>query len=175
MFFGSLPVTSVIRKPLFLSNPDRIFIGDRVTIREGSRLEVIMVGGLRSPSITIGADTNVEQNVHIVCQGTIRIGARCSITPNCSIVDVTHPYDDITDPVKVGSRLQDADAFVEIGEGTMLGIGVVVLPNVRIGRNCVIGTLSVVTEDIPDFSIAAGAPARVLRQYNHAEKKWVSV
>lgn len=172
-FFGALPSTSVIRKPLLLANPDRIFIGDHVTIREGARLEVVLSSPARNPSITIGSDTNIEQNVHIVCHGRIRIGNRCSITPNCSIVDVTHPYEDISDPVKIGSRILDEDSFVEIGDGTMLGIGVVVLPKVRIGKNCVIGTASVVTSDIPDYSIAAGAPARVVRRYDPEQKQWV--
>jgi acetyltransferase-like isoleucine patch superfamily enzyme len=48
----------------------------------------------------------------------------------------------------------------------MLGIGAVVLPNVRIGQDAVIGANSVVTSDIPPFAIAAGAPAKVLRIYH---------
>ena len=172
-FFGALPTTSVIRKPLFIAHPERIFVGDHVTIREGARLEVVLSSNKRNPKITIGSNTNIEQNVHIVCHGNIRIGNRVSITPNCSIVDVTHPYDDVSDPIKVGSRILDEDSFVEIGDGTMLGIGVIVLPNVRIGKNCVIGTSSVVTQDIPDFSVAAGSPARVVRKYDEAQEEWV--
>ena len=53
----------------------------------------------------------------------------------------------------------------------MLGIGTVVLPNVRIGKNCVIGANSVVTKDIPPYSVAAGAPARVIKQYDPSTKE----
>ena len=52
---------------------------------------------------------------------------------------------------------------VRIGDGTWIGTNVSIMPNVTIGRNCVIGANSVVTSDIPDFNVAAGAPARILR------------
>jgi len=52
---------------------------------------------------------------------------------------------------------------VSIGDGSWLGINVSVLPNVRIGKGCVIGAHSVVTENIPDYHIAVGIPARVIK------------
>ena len=52
---------------------------------------------------------------------------------------------------------------VRVGLGTWLGIGVVVLPGVTIGQGCVVGANAVVTSDLPDYAIAAGVPARVLR------------
>ena len=52
---------------------------------------------------------------------------------------------------------------VSIGDGSWLGIKVAVMPNVSIGKGCVIGANSVVTRDVPDYHIAAGAPARVIK------------
>ena len=52
---------------------------------------------------------------------------------------------------------------MRIGDGSWLGHGTVVLPGAQIGRHGVVGANSVVTGDVPDFSVAAGAPARVIR------------
>lgn len=164
---------SVIRKPLLILNPDRISIGDRVSIREGIRLEVVRSNERRIPWLSIDNDTNIEQNVHIVCHSRVRIGAQVSITGNCCIVDVTHPFRDIDDSTKIGARILDEDSFVEIGDGAFIGFGSVILPNVRIGRCVVIGANSVVTRDVPDYCVATGAPAMICERYDFAEKAWV--
>jgi acetyltransferase-like isoleucine patch superfamily enzyme len=65
--------------------------------------------------------------------------------------------------VKVGDAIVDEDSFVEIQDDVFLGFGTVVLPNVVIGRGAVIGANSVVATDIPPFTVAAGAPAKVIR------------
>ena len=61
-----------------------------------------------------------------------------------------------------------------IGDGSWLGHGAVVLTGVTIGKHVVIGANSVVTKDIPDFSVAVGSPARVIRQYDET-LGWVNV
>ena len=64
---------------------------------------------------------------------------------------------------------------VVIGEGTWLGTNVVVVGNVRVGKHCVIGANSVVTKDIPDYSVAAGIPCRVIKRYDFEKEEWVRV
>jgi acetyltransferase-like isoleucine patch superfamily enzyme len=161
--FGSFDISSLLGTPLALTEPRYIHIGSGVTIRPGARLEVIVLHPERPPELRIGRNVGIEQNVHIVCHHRVIIGNDVSIAANCAIVDTTHPFDDIPADLKVGSMIQDDDASVEIGDGSFLGVGCVVLPNVRIGVGCVIGANSVVTRDIPNYSVAAGAPARVLR------------
>jgi acetyltransferase-like isoleucine patch superfamily enzyme len=153
---------SYIRKPLLILNPGFVSIGERVSILDGVRLEVVFSSDHRIPNLEIGNDTNIEQNVHIVCHSRVQIGANVSITGNCAIVDVTHPFSDTRDPKKIGARIEDEDSFVEIGSGSFIGFGSVILPNVRIGRSVVIGANSVVTQDVPDYSVAAGVPAVIL-------------
>jgi acetyltransferase-like isoleucine patch superfamily enzyme len=170
--FGS---GSYIRKPLLILSSKFMSIGKNVTIRDGVRLEVVASGSRRSPQLVIEDDTNIEQNVHIVCHSHVHIGSKVSITGNCSIVDVTHPYTDLSDSSKIGSRIQDEDSFVEIGEGSFIGMGTVILPNVRIGKHTVIGANSVVDRSIPDYSVAAGAPVVVLKQYDFKKEAWVRV
>jgi acetyltransferase-like isoleucine patch superfamily enzyme len=158
---------------MLIANPQFIHIGDRVFIRDGARLEVQQTNPDRVPTLSVGNGTGIEQNVHIVCHSRVEIGNEVSITGHCCIVDVTHPYDDFSDQRKVGDRIKDEDSFVVIGDGAFLGFGVVILPNVRIGRKCVIGALSVVSADVPDYSVAAGSPARVIKQYDPDTRRWV--
>jgi acetyltransferase-like isoleucine patch superfamily enzyme len=173
--FGEFGKGSYIRRPMLILYPRHVRIGHRVSIRDGVRLEVVRSSGRRTPCLSIGNDTNIEQNVHIVCHSRIQIGSGVSVTGHCSIVDVTHPYSDVHHPAKVGARIEDADSFVEIGDGSFIGFGSVILPNVRIGAHVVIGANSVVTSDIPDYSVAAGAPAKVLKRYDWARQEWVSL
>ena len=128
-------------------------------------MEVVVSNSSKVPRLSIGNNVNIEQNVHIVCHSRVNIEDNVSITGNCAIVDVTHPYAGNYGNVKIGSRILDEDSFVEIGEGAFLGFACVVLPNVRIGRGAVIGANSVVTKDVPDYGIAAGNPAKLLKVY----------
>jgi acetyltransferase-like isoleucine patch superfamily enzyme len=61
---------------------------------------------------------------------------------------------------------------VSIGRHTWLGQNAVILPGVSIGQHCVIGANSVVNRSIPDFSIAVGAPARVVKKLNRQGNQW---
>lgn len=166
---------SYIRKPQLISHPRFITIGQRVCIRDGARLEVIHDNKNRIPDLSIETDASIEQNVHIVCHSRIRIGENVAISANCCILDVTHPYEDLRDPVKIVGRIRDDDSFVEIGDGSLIGFGVVVLPNVRIGKCVVVGANAVVKCDIPDYSVAVGSPAKIVKRYDWTMGKWVGV
>ena len=153
---------------MLLKNYGNVQLGNHVSICQGIRIEIVYSSAGRKPELRIGDNVNIEQNVHIVCHSRILVGSNVSITGHCAIVDTTHPYQDIHDPRRIGDRILDDDSYVEIGEGSFLGFGTIVLPNVRIGRHCVIGANSCVTRDLPDYSVAAGNPATVIRLYDMA-------
>lgn len=88
------------------------------------------------------------------------------------ISDNLHGYQDIGKPVVHQSIVQNG--VVEIGEGSWLGENVCVI-GAKIGKHCVIGANSVVTHDIPDYSVAVGSPAKVIKQYDFDNKKWIKV
>ena len=173
--FGSFGSGSILYRPVFMSYPEHIYIGNRVSIRPGARLETVVLDPAHPPRLTIGNQVNIEQNVHLVCSSRITIGDRVSITGNCSIVDTVHPFEDVDNPIKIGYRIDPTPTPVEIGEGSFIGMGTMILPNVRIGKNCVIGANSTVTRSIPDYSVASGSPARVIRRYDWARKEWIKV
>jgi acetyltransferase-like isoleucine patch superfamily enzyme len=171
--FGSLGRRSVLFKPLLVSNPSRISIGDHTQIRDFVRLEVIHRPQLGwHASLRIGSRVNIEQGVHIVCQGSVTIGDDVSITAFCAIVDTFHPHDPPDMPPPIGRRLPKEWTSVTIGEGTFIGMHTVVLPNVRIGRGCIIGAGSLVNRDIPDYAVAAGSPARVISIFDQHTRTW---
>jgi len=60
---------------------------------------------------------------------------------------------------------------VKIGEGSWIGESACII-GARVGKNCVIGANAVVTSDIPDYSVAVGVPAVVIKQFNQQVKKW---
>ena len=65
--------------------------------------------------------------------------------------------------------------LITVGDNCWIGEKTTILPGVNIGKGCVIGAMSVVTKDIPDYSIAAGNPARVIKRYDFEAHEWKKV
>lgn len=91
--------------------------------------------------------------------GDIHLKDEVIIGPFCSIVAGNHTAKN--DSFRFGPYDYGK---IEVGEGTWLGSHVVITNNVKIGKGCLIGAGSVVTEDVPDFCFAAGSPARIIRK-----------
>jgi acetyltransferase-like isoleucine patch superfamily enzyme len=113
-------------------------------------------------SISIGADTHVQARCQFSAyQSHIRIGRGVHIAPNCAF----YPYDH---GIEAGCRIIDqplsSKGDIIIDDDAWIGTGVIVLSGVRIGKGAVIGAGSVVTANVPDDSIAVGAPARVVNK-----------
>lgn len=174
--FGAMGFRTTIFSPMMIEGASRIFLGNRVLIRDFARLETIsrpQLGWL--PILKVGNNVNIEQGVHIICQCEVIIEDDVSITPYCAIVDTYHPYGSPDVLPKIGDRLPTERTYVHIGAGTFVGIRSIILPNVRIGKGCVIGAGSVVNCDIPDYSVAVGAPAGVISRFDFDTNQWLKV
>jgi len=117
--------------------------------------------------ISIGGGTLINLNVMVAAVDEVTIGEHCMIANGCLITDGNHRFDDPEKPVPWQGFTSKGP--VTIGDNVWLGANVVVTNGVTIGRRSVIGANSVVVTDIPEFSIAAGAPARVLKPVTYAE------
>lgn len=159
LFFARFGAGSLIRKPLFISNPHFISIGQNTHIRDGVRLEVVKLMG-RIPRLEIGNRVLIEQNCQIACCNHIVIEDDVAIAARCTIVDIRHPHPSEMNGVNVGSAVLMSEETVLISRGAFLGVGVTVLPGARIGAGAVIGAHSVVTGHIPPHSLAVGSPAK---------------
>ena len=164
---------AILYRPLMVVGASHISIGAGSSVRAGARLEAIDRPELGwRPRLSIGRGVNIEQGVHIVCQCEVSIGDEVSITPYCVIVDTDHPGDNPDRSPKIGARLPKEPSHVRIGDGSFIGVHSVILPNVTIGRGCVIGAGSVVTRDVPDYAVVSGAPARVFKIFDPETRAW---
>lgn len=170
--FGSMGTGTTLWRPLMLQNTRFVFLGRNVTIRDGARFDVTTKFGSQrfAPNVTIGDGSLFEQGFHLTAAGTINIGNQVACSRNVSVLGIQHEYEDITRAI-IEQPLGVAP--VSIGDGTLIGMNCVILPGVSIGKHCMIGANSVVSRDVPDFCVAAGSPARVIRRYEAAEQKWV--
>lgn len=126
------------------------------------------------PSITIGAGSEIGQRDRISIAHTLVIGEKVLLSPNVYITDCDHAYENPESPV-MDQGIVEKDYSVSIGDHSYIGINSVIVGNVHIGKHCVIGANSVVTKDIPDYCVAVGIPARVIKRYNFELKQWEPV
>jgi acetyltransferase-like isoleucine patch superfamily enzyme len=119
--------------------------------------------------VTIGDRCLIGKGSGIVGHDAIDIGDDVFTGHNVYITDANHGYED--PDVPIGRQFADPRP-VRIGAGSWLGHGTIVLGGASIGRHVVVGAGSVVTGDLPDFSVAVGNPARVMRRYRTG-KGWV--
>ena len=170
--FAEFGYHSTIFSPLRIDGANRIKIGNNVSIQYKSWLASIPLTGSSKSELIIEDGCIIGNFNHIYSTQSIRIHKNVLTADKVYISDNLHAYEDITTPVMYQGIRQNG--VVEIGEGTWLGENVCVL-GVKIGKHCVIGANSVVTKDIPDYCVAVGSPARVIKKYDFERKIWFSV
>jgi len=160
--FARFGMNSVLQYPIRLSGEDRIEIGDGVFIGANSWLHTQRDGENTAPALYIGSGTSVTGGCVISAVRHVVLEQGVLLARNVYISDHAHRYGDREQPIL--SQGVDKIAPVLIRRGAWLGQNVVVCPGVTIGKGAVIGANSVVNRDVPDWCVAAGAPARVLRE-----------
>jgi acetyltransferase-like isoleucine patch superfamily enzyme len=135
----------------------------RLTVGEGTLLEPGCWLTL-SPNarIEIGSGCFLNKNTMLAAYDRIEVGDHVMFANNCFVGDADHRYDDPDKPVTWQGF--SSQGPVVIGSNCWFGVGCVVTSGVTIGDRCVVGANSVVTEDLPTGVIAAGLPARVIRE-----------
>ena len=168
--FAAWGIRTILVKPMQLDNPKKIVLGNRVMVAQGAWL--MGSPDTETPSMLIGDGASVGHFFHCIAHHKVEIQQDVLIADKVFISDCTHRYEDISVPIKN----QDIDLLNEvvIGEGTWIGENVCIL-GARVGKHCVIGSNAVVTKDIPDYCVAVGAPATVVKRYDTETKKWNSV
>jgi acetyltransferase-like isoleucine patch superfamily enzyme len=135
----------------------------RLEIGPGTLLEPhVWITAPGDARVRIGAGTFLNLGVMVAAQQLVEIGDHCMLANGCFVSDADHRFDDPEKPV-TWQGFQSRGP-TRIGDNCWLGAHVVVTSGVTIGERCVIGANSVVTSDLEPFSIAAGAPARLLRR-----------
>jgi acetyltransferase-like isoleucine patch superfamily enzyme len=147
--------------PIRLNGEERIAIGDHVFIGSGSWLQTLPDRENKAVAVSIGKGTSFAGACVISAVRSVTLEEDVLLARNVYISDHIHKYTNAGVPVMAQGL--DKILPVLIKRGAWLGQNVVVCPGVTIGEGAVVGANSVVTKSLPDYCVAAGAPARVLK------------
>lgn len=171
-YFGSFGRRVAIVQPLKIEGKKNIYLGDQVHIANYAWLAALPLTGEKEVRLEIGSGTSIGHFNHIYATKSIVIGEEVLTADKVYISDNQHNYKNVSSPV-IRQAVNQCNPVI-IGEGSWLGENVCVI-GASIGKHCVIGANSVVTKDIPDYCVAVGAPARVVKRYNKELMKWERV
>lgn len=169
---GHLGRKSYVDRPLRVGGGGNIFIGDGVIIGYKARLESLPLTGSPKSELIIEDGCSLGCFNHVYSTQSIILHKNVLTADKVYISDNVHGFANLDKPIKSNPIVQKK--CVEIGENSWLGENVCVI-GAKIGRHCVVGANSVVTHDIPDYSVAVGAPARVIKKYDFEKKEWIKV
>jgi acetyltransferase-like isoleucine patch superfamily enzyme len=137
---------------------EKSIIEDFVTINNG-------VG-----NVLIGNNTII--GIGSVVIGPVEIGNNVMLAQNIVVSGLNHGYEDIDLPP---SKQKEIRKKITICDDVWIGANSVITAGVKIGKHVVIGAGSIVTKDIPDYCVAVGNPARIIKKYSEDTKSWMSV
>lgn len=162
---------SIIISPMGIDGSENIRIGNRVFVAYKTWLAALPHTGEPDCLLELQDGVTIGHFNHIYATKKIIIEKNVLTADRVYISDNLHGYKDISIPIKNQAIVQHGE--VVIGEGSWLGENVCVL-GAKIGKHCVIGANSVVTKDIPDYSVAVGAPAKIIKYFDFDRNEWTS-
>jgi acetyltransferase-like isoleucine patch superfamily enzyme len=162
------PYSELAHPRLSIVNPEGIHIGAFVKI--GALAVIEAMDPAQGAVVRIGDGAYIGNFARITGVGEVVIGEEAMLADRVYVSDTNHVYEDVSQPIKrQGLR---AGRRVEIARGAWIGIGAVVVGGVRVGEGAVVGANTVVTEDVADFTVVAGNPARVVREHDGDAWRW---
>ncbi|MCX5694875.1 MAG: DapH/DapD/GlmU-related protein [Candidatus Omnitrophica bacterium] len=168
------PSARIVRHPFYIRGRSFIKIGINFTAGVGLRLDAFPDN--QQNCIKIGNNVQVNDYVHISAVESLNIGDNVLIASRVFITDHNHGlYGGLlehSDPNLPPAKRKLSSSPVYIGDNVWIGEGAGVLPGVRVGKGSVIGCGAVVIRDIPEYCLAVGNPARVVKKYNFQTEKW---
>ncbi len=151
----------------------RISIGNSVIIRKDTWLNCLLDEST-GVKLFIGDRCCIGTRNHISVKNQIYIAESVITSSGVVIQDHNHAYEDIEIPVRDQGVTEGGT--IHIGEGSWIGHGAAIIcsrGNLTLGQHCVVGANAVVTRSAPPYSVLAGNPARIIKQYDPEMKSWV--
>ena len=155
-----------IVRPRFISIGDNVRIGKNTDIYVHPKHP-----GLKEFILEIGNNVHIGNYNIIGARNSVVLEENVLLGPGVIIVDHSHHYDNVEIPIKL--QAVSEGGLVRLERDCWVGANVFIFPNVTVGRHAVIGANSIVNRDIPPYSVAVGAPAKVIKQYDFDLKQWV--
>lgn len=166
----------LIRFPLYIRGRQHIAWGEGFTTGVGLRIDAFAKSGI---VIRIGDRVQLNDYVHIAAIESVTIGSDVLIASKVFITDHNHGSygkdGQHSNPTLPPAQRPLSSAPVVIGDRVWLGENVTILPGVHIAEGVVVAANSVVTDDLPANTIAAGVPARIIKRYDNVLERWLSV
>jgi len=155
-----------IEYPIMLQGGKYISVGKNFGVKGRLRLEAIDTFLVQSfqPEVIFGNNVFINYDCHIACINKIIIGNNVLIGSRVLITDHFHGEVDSRDlAIAPSLRQLTSKGTIIVEDNVWIGEGVVIMPNVTIGQNAIIGANSVVTKNVPENSVVAGIPARIIK------------
>ncbi len=172
------PKARLLRFPLYMRNRKAISWGEGLTCGYNCRMECVSTSAEKCGTIQMGKNVKIGDNVHIASAANVEIGDNVLMASHIFISDLDHGNyagENQTSP-EISPDIREIYAEpVKIGDNVWLGENVVILKGVSIGKGCIIGANALVNKDIPDYCIAVGAPAKVIKKYDFENETWEKV
>lgn len=175
MRFKSCGKNFNVGKEVTIQNPQCITIGNNVGIGgDACFLPCINYAGIKyNPEIIIGDNVWIGIRNSFAAINKVQIGNNVLFAGFVHISDHSHGYEDIDKPITGQPLLNKGPVIIE--DDCWLGFSCEVLSGVHIGKHSIIAARAVVTKDVPPYTIVAGNPARIVKQYNFETKKWEKI
>ncbi len=162
-------------KSITFQHPECVHFGKGVGIGKYAYfLPCLQYAGVKyNPQIVIGDGTWIGIRNSFACIDRIEIGKNVLFAGYVHLTDHSHGYEDVSQPV-ISQKLVSKGPII-IEDDCWLGFEVEILSGVHIGKHSIVAARAVVTRDVPPYSIVAGNPAKIIKQYNFETGKWERV
>lgn len=174
-YFGYIARDCEIQKPYLLDGTKDIFIKEKTFIAEGAWISAFKDDTTltnNNPKVNIGKNVYIGRYSHIIAVGEMSILDSVMIADKVYISDNSHEFNGINIPIRDQKVLFIKN--VTINTGAWIGENVCII-GASIGKNSVVAANSVVLKDVPDYTLVAGSPAKVIKRFNLDNQLWERV
>ncbi len=167
------PKARILRRPFYIRNEGKLIIGTGFSCGPGLIIDVFG----ENAKVEIGQNVMAYHNLHIGAIESVVIGDRVLIASGVYISD--HGHGKYSGEIQSNPLVPPVErtltgASVKIGDDVWIGERVAILPGVSIGKGVILGAGAVVTSSLPDYVIAIGVPAKVVKVFDFEKNKWMS-
>jgi len=143
---------------------------NQFTLGDNSLIESFTVVNNGLGDVHIGKDTLIGLSNSLI--GPLRVGNDVMFAQNVILSGLNHGYEDITTPIR---QQKCTTSEIVIADNVWIGANAIVTAGVHVGKNSIVAAGSVVTKDVAPYTIAAGNPAKPIKQYNFETESWERV
>ena len=169
----------LLRFPNIIRGCKYINFGEGLTTGINCRFDCFPGNNASAKKLIFGSNVQLNDYVHIVAMDNVTIGNNVLMASHVFISDNSHgsyigDNSDSSPDIPPIQREYKTSPVV-IGDNTWIGEGVIIMPGVTIGKGCIIGAHSIVNKSIPDYTLAVGSPAKVVKEFNFDLNRWQRV